>query len=545
MSFFSRLAVMTIIAGAAFIAALFGFSDFSKNKESSNILAGNSMSASQHLIRMTDAGFLPENLEIKAGETVTFRNEGKRGHWPASNIHPTHKIYPQFDPLKPVNPGDRWNFKFDKAGSWYFHDHLFPDLTGFIVVKPVRNTLVSDSNVTSKSLVKSEKSISIKNITKNARPSSPTLVFSNQVSKNLEAEFANLNIFQVYRKSDELHFWIKNMGAKRVMGKLLSDSGGGATLDCHQESHTIGKAAYEIYGASAFRDGDASCHSGFYHGAMESFLAQKGTLHLAQDIAEICNSFSTGFGKFECLHGVGHGVMAYANYDLPRALQICGELSTDYDKNSCFGGVFMENVVSAQGLGAIPGHNTKWANQDPQFPCNAIDQNFSVQYQCYQMQTSWMLTLYKYDFNPVINECLKVRPDMVSVCFKSTGRDAAGHTLRNPQKIMDICNRVPRSVRNQTPEASSTQTEQISNGAKEKNYYNQCIVGALNVIVDFWGEKLGPKGSELCKLVANTEKDICYSTLASRLLDVFNTSMERRNICNTFEDKYKNYCVTL
>jgi len=117
---------------------------------------------------------------------------------------------------------------------------------------------------------------------------------------------------------------------------------------------------------------------------------------------------------------------------------------------------------------------------------------------------------------------LKVRPDMVSVCFKSLGRDAAGHTLRDPQKIVDICNKVPR----------------------ESNYYEQCLIGAVNVIVDFWGDKVGDKASELCKMAPEPGKKACYSTLYSRLFDVFASVSQRKSVCSTFEEEYKSYCNT-
>jgi len=459
-------------------------------------------------IYVDETDFYPKEMEVNQGQTITFKNTGEKEHWPASNIHPTHQVYPQFDPLNPISPGNQWSFKFDRAGIWYFHDHFFPDLTGIIVVKE------------NKVFINNRKEEKASGNLKNSNP--PSLV-SGVPAKNFEAEFASINMFRIAKNNNELNHWLKIMGAKKVMQKLLNDSGGGSTIDCHQESHAIGKMAYELFGASAFKEGDSSCHSGFYHGAMESLLVQKGTLNLAQNIDDICNSFNTGFGKFECLHGVGHGVVAYVNYNLPQALQICGQLKTNYDKNSCSGGAFMENVVSAQGFGAIPGHGTKWANQNPQFPCNAIDQSYDIQYQCYQMQTSWMLTLYNYNFEKVISECLKVRPDMISVCFKSTGRDAAGHTLRNPQKIIEICGKIPN----------------------ERDYYNQCVIGALNVIVDFWGEKLGTKGSEFCKLIPENGKSPCYSTLASRFFDVFNNSVERKSICNSFESAYQNHCSTL
>lgn len=79
-----------------------------------------------YVVEITDAGFSPQTLEITKGETVAWVNKGEGYYWPASNIHPTHKIYPEFDPLEPLAPGEAWAFTFEQAGEWRCHDHLGP-----------------------------------------------------------------------------------------------------------------------------------------------------------------------------------------------------------------------------------------------------------------------------------------------------------------------------------------------------------------------------------------------------------------------------------
>jgi plastocyanin len=69
--------------------------------------------------------------------------------WPASAFHPTHTVYSgtslsehcpdtagtAFDACKGFLPGQSWSFKFTKAGTWKYHDHLNPGATGTIVVE--------------------------------------------------------------------------------------------------------------------------------------------------------------------------------------------------------------------------------------------------------------------------------------------------------------------------------------------------------------------------------------------------------------------------
>ncbi len=333
---------------------------------------------------------------------------------------------------------------------------------------------------------------------------------------------ADIDMLSAAKNDAKLRDIIARIGPKSAMAELLNDSGGGALVDCHQESHNIGRIAYEVFGAIAFADGNAACHSGYYHGAIESFLYKNGTANLVQNIKTICDSFGTSFGRFECLHGIGHGVMAYENYDLPGAIKICASLENDYDRSSCYGGMFMENIVTAQGSGAGAVHETEWANKsDPYFPCESIGGGYDLRYQCYQMQTSWMLTIFNYDFDRVKDACLEAPTDMRLVCFKSFGRDAAGHTLRDVDKITAICVKV----------------------SYHDEYYKECVNGAVNVIIDFWGDGLKDQATNLCKTVLESGKLTCYQTLSWRLGDVFGSTENRADICAGFEDSYRYLCA--
>lgn len=340
-------------------------------------------------------------------------------------------------------------------------------------------------------------------------------------------DFSKMPAIAIAKNDKVLEPALKQLGVKTLMAKLVEESNGGTTYDCHQEAHNIGRIGYKIYKEKAFGECDANCHSGCYHGAMEKFLNEKGTANLSANIDGVCGLFKTTFGNFECLHGVGHGLLAYLDYDMPGTVDECKKLKDTFSVDSCYGGMFMENVLTAQGLGASekPGHETKWANKtDPLFPCNALpESDYNLQYQCYQMQTSWMLTMFNYNFSKVKDECLKAPENMIAVCFKSFGRDAAGNSLRNPESIKKTCAMVP----------------------KIKDYYEQCIVGGVNVIVDFWGPALKGQAAELCKILTGTGKDVCYLTLASRLPQLFTTKEEQIAICSTFEADYQKYCATI
>jgi plastocyanin len=85
-------------------------------------------------IVLTEEGFEPREIHITKGTKVTFTTTRQNQFWPASNLHPSHEIYPEFDPKYPLEPTESWSFVFDKPGVWRFHDHIRSYFTGTIYV---------------------------------------------------------------------------------------------------------------------------------------------------------------------------------------------------------------------------------------------------------------------------------------------------------------------------------------------------------------------------------------------------------------------------
>ncbi|MCE9541478.1 cupredoxin domain-containing protein [Candidatus Kaiserbacteria bacterium] len=96
------------------------------------------------LITYTDEGFSPADISIAQGQRVRFLNNSKQTTWPASGLHPTHTLYPEkessdclgssFDSCAELQKGEFFDFTFNYAGVWTFHDHLHPYSTGSITV---------------------------------------------------------------------------------------------------------------------------------------------------------------------------------------------------------------------------------------------------------------------------------------------------------------------------------------------------------------------------------------------------------------------------
>ena len=90
-------------------------------------------------------GFSPKAVTIKKGGTVAWNNENTAEMWIASAQHPNHTIYSgtsrdahcpdtsrtAFDQCA---GGNNYTFKFDKVGTWNYHDHLNATMFGSVTV---------------------------------------------------------------------------------------------------------------------------------------------------------------------------------------------------------------------------------------------------------------------------------------------------------------------------------------------------------------------------------------------------------------------------
>lgn len=90
--------------------------------------------ASTITVNIQAQAFSPSSVSIKRCTKVVFQNTDTALHWPASDLHPTHLIYPEFDPQEPVLAGSSWSFVFDRVGKWRCHDHLNPKVRCVIEV---------------------------------------------------------------------------------------------------------------------------------------------------------------------------------------------------------------------------------------------------------------------------------------------------------------------------------------------------------------------------------------------------------------------------
>jgi hypothetical protein len=286
---------------------------------------------------------------------------------------------------------------------------------------------------------------------------------------------------------------------------------------CHRIAHTIGSAALARYKgnvAEAFVRGSSSCASGYYHGILEHSFAQAD----AQTVPELgvvarrlCADpqvRNQAYLAFQCLHGLGHGLMIRSGYNLPFSLSVCDRLETGWDQRSCHGGAFMENISSSYGI------RSQWLRDDDLiYPCRTIEEHQKEG--CYLIVTSRILGANGYDWKDAARVCRTSDPDWVDTCFQSFGRDAAGVTLFQADRAARLC----RLTDDQAPE---------------------CFYGAARAIANNHADAASAKG--LCELAPKSSKPRCYEGIGT-YVEVLIAPKTRQSVCAAITREYFKACM--
>jgi hypothetical protein len=297
----------------------------------------------------------------------------------------------------------------------------------------------------------------------------------------------------------------------------------------HGLAHSMGRLSFAHYGdvAEAFGRCRETFSSGCYHGVLEGYLASLPRLEPAS-ITGLCQKTvpagSPPLHKFQCVHGLGHGLVANFDADLPKALRFCDALPGDWDRSSCYGGAFMENVMiewhlrfgqPADGGGHI--HYTKKSmlkEDDPLYPCNAIADKYRRE--CYFLQSSAISMFNDNDFGATLRVCDTAPTKYIAMCYQSTGRDISGFTLRDGQRSVDYCL------------------------LGDDRYEGYCIIGVVRDIANF---RLSmDDGLAFCSLVPESSKAFCYKGLGEHVDTMFADQAQKDAECARVPDLYRAAC---
>ena len=331
----------------------------------------------------------------------------------------------------------------------------------------------------------------------NAAPASTTPAKTQKTADALKAQVSQKgvpplptdcgSVFDCYQKYYQ--DLVKNFGVPEAFTRLKQQYQNNSYVQaqCHPLTHIIGQAATDLYPdvAQAYAHGDSFCWSGYYHGVMEGMLDKIGRDNFPKTLNTDCSTLpgkaTYSFDYFNCVHGLGHAVMDFNNDEIFDALKMCDSLDGSWEKASCYGGVFMENVIIDN-----KNHFTKYLKKDDLlYPCDAVDQPYKQQ--CYLMQTSYALKINNGDFKATFALCQKADVGFEAICDQSLGRDASSRSSYNVESIKNIC--------------------QMGTDINQQGY---CVVGAVKDIISYFHSDVQAK--QFCSILDPSLEQTCTAT---------------------------------
>jgi plastocyanin len=132
-----KLPVIALVLLFLVIGGVGAYTLMSGNNKSSTSTATASLALlASAQVSITNTGFVPATVTIKAGQAVTWTNNDTKPHVVASDPYPTDNALANFDSRQNLTTDDHYSSVFDKAGTYTYHDDLNPyALKGTVVVK--------------------------------------------------------------------------------------------------------------------------------------------------------------------------------------------------------------------------------------------------------------------------------------------------------------------------------------------------------------------------------------------------------------------------
>lgn len=317
-------------------------------------------------------------------------------------------------------------------------------------------------------------------------------------------------------------------------------------VDTHLLGHSVGDILYEQKGIDGIKVCTDDLRNACSHSIVVGFLLDNGEKSITKAVST-CLDAPGGIGAYTmCVHGLGHGVLGYYEYDMKKAVELCMKTGTEKYQNrevgQCIGGISMEMMAGVHDKVAwekqVPNY---FKADDPLAPCNSgfIPENVSGY--CYTYLTPHLFKSAgaslaspepKY-FKKAMSYCegLEKGSQNRRTCFGSFGKEYV--VLANARNIQSVTS------------MSSEQLKLIYDWCKlgPKEGLSPCLATALQSL--YWGGENEPDVSiRFCKVIPEqNEASKCMDELIGAVgYYKGNFKSYKEDFCGKLSDEYKNSC---
>lgn len=291
------------------------------------------------------------------------------------------------------------------------------------------------------------------------------------------------------------------------------------TIPCHETAHHLGMWLYGYLEDvdKSLQLAEQQCGGSIFHGVIQNYLLTQKFLGVSVDdidIHSICQDKYTNpysIDSWQCLHGLGHGLIQIYDYDILKAVNRCGEFNEKIEQISCSKGVFMQNVVQY-----LETNGGNFDDSDKYYPCNAVDEGFGPQ--CYHYHVTYLALLNEKKLKKTFDDCDGITPEeMIKYCYYGFGRQLSGN-IKSIDDALFLCE-------------SGNITE----------YHKYCLTGMVLTLVNV--NRNPDFGFSFCSNLPQDYKFDCYDGLG-RWVKLLHPDKVNRNIeCQKAENfEYSQIC---
>ncbi len=339
----------------------------------------------------------------------------------------------------------------------------------------------------------------------------------------------------------------ENKGAEYAF-RVLATAPIPPNVDMHLMGHIVGDELFKQRGAEGIKICTDDFRNACSHAIVVGLFLEKGAAALPE-IVGACREAPGGRGAYTmCFHGLGHGILAYAGYDLKKAVRICEDIAkeanTGREDVECVGGTVMEILGGGfHDRELYKKQAPKYVRaDDPLYPCTADFMPEKARGQCYNYLTPHLFTaaggnlgsLSTKSIEAAFPFCDRIPKEEVGnriACFGGFGKEfvvlAKARDVRNIDKM--------------TPEELGNVRDWCLLGKTDEG-----ILACMNTAAAslYWGGENDPGAViTFCGLLEGAHRESCYANLFGAVSFYVQDRSYRESFCGKVPQDFRNACA--
>jgi hypothetical protein len=318
--------------------------------------------------------------------------------------------------------------------------------------------------------------------------------------------------------------------------------------DLHLMGHAVGDELYKQAGLEGMQYCTHDFRNACSHSIVVGALLAEG-LDVFDRVNKVCKSAPGGPGAYTmCFHGFGHGVLAFAEYEIPNAVKLCGKVATEEygreEEAQCIGGMVMEMHQGVHDKEIWEKKKGKYLdNADPLRMCKSDYMPENAKVLCYSYITPFIFDAAGAQGG---NPTPDIYPQSFAYCdeIENDSHRQSCYGGLGKEFIVLSQDRDIRKIE-ETPNELLMKSASWCALALREEAETSCLLSILDSL--YWGGENDPEVSvRYCSLLEEgNPKDECFSHLFSITSYYQNDPNVRQSICESVPSLYTKKCATI